>query len=203
MKYFITIILLLSFNAFGSNWNLLLEENGIKVYSKKAESSTIPFKASGIINANIELVLNALKDHESKNKWSPKLDYVKMHRSEDNDYVFSEYYKTPWPASDREFLLKGKIVRLGNNQIKLLAKSINDNTLKSHAHVQADVKYINLILTKISTTQTNIDFEFHGDMKGYMPYWLMNLIQKKWPYRFIEGLRAHIKTKNMNIASRE
>ena len=37
--------------------------------------------------------------------------------------------------------------------------------------------------------QTDISFEFVGDMNGWIPNWLMALIQKKWPFKFIEGLK--------------
>jgi len=61
------------------------------------------------------------------------------------------------------------------------------------SYVQADVKILDVYLEKIGETKTKITFEFHGNMKGWMPTWLMNIIQKKWPLRFIQGLRKRMK----------
>jgi hypothetical protein len=173
-----------------SSWTKILEENDITIYSQRAENSILPFKATGIINNNIEETLKKLMDYKNKPKWSPKLKSVKLHKQLNRDeFIFSEYYSTPWPASDREFLLKGTIRRISSDTVTLKAKSILNEKLEDSGHIQADVKYINIILNKVSTNKTQIQFEFHGDMKGWMPVWLMNLIQKKWPLRFIQGLQ--------------
>ncbi|EQC46854.1 START domain-containing protein [Bacteriovorax sp. Seq25_V] len=189
------ILLLLAYSQLTiaqSDWNYLTTEDGIAIYTKEAKDSIMPFKASGLIEANIYDVLKVLKDFSNKNKWSPKLKSVKTHQKiNDDHYIFSEYYQTPWPATDREFLLEGQLKKLSANEYLILAHSI-DNDFKDNGHIQADVDYLNLKIKKISENQTNIEFEFHGDMKGWMPVWLMNLIQKKWPLRFIQGLRKYL-----------
>ena len=186
----------LTVHAESNSWKKLASEDNINIFSKQASNGVLPFKAEGKINANIEVLLNILKDHKNKNQWAPKLETVKMHEQNgQNQFIFSEYYKTPWPASDREFLLSGTIERPTENSIILKAHSIDQEKVfaqfKSESHVQADVQYINVVLQKITANQTSIKFEFHGDMKGWMPLWLMNLIQKKWPLRFIQGLRKY------------
>lgn len=195
MKYLILAsILLISFTSQASvhKWKKIAEEDNIQVFSRKSDNSLLPFKAEGMIEANVDDILAALKNHKTKNKWSPKLKNVKLHKQlAEDEYVFSEYYKTPWPASDREFLLKGSIKEISPNKYQLKAKSINDNKLKDDSHVQANVKVINVIIEKVSENKTKLEFEFHGDMKGWMPIWLMNIIQKKWPLRFIQGLRKY------------
>jgi hypothetical protein len=190
----ITLLISLTIHADTTTWKKLASEDNIQIFSKKAANGVLPFKAEGKIDANIETLLSILKDHKNKNQWAPKLETVKMHKQEGKDqFIFSEYYKTPWPASDREFLLSGTIERPSDSTVILKAHSIDQEKsfshFKSSKHVQADVQYLNVILKKISTNETSIQFEFHGDMKGWMPLWLMNLIQKKWPLRFIQGLR--------------
>lgn len=191
----------LSFAQGATNWKKVAEEDNITVFALPTGSGIIPFKAKGIINAPIKTVLSSLTDHQRKPKWSPKLKSVKVHQevSKDKEYIFSEYYKTPWPAYDREFLLKGEIVYDKNGDIHLNAKSINNKQLINDDHIQAEVKYINVALHALTPNQTEVTFEFHGDMKGWMPVWLMNLIQKKWPLRFIQGLRKHIQSNNSQI----
>ncbi len=190
----ISICLFLNFNIFATQWSYLLEQDGIKVFSaKSAHSGVIPFKATGIVKANIKKVINVLLDHQRKNEWSPKLDDVKIHNKISNKkIIFSEYYRTPWPSTDREFLLSGNIKVHDKNHVELLAKSITDSNFSDDRYIQTDVKYLNLSIRKISNKSTEITFKFHGDMKGWMPVWLMNLIQKKWPLRFIQGLRKQV-----------
>jgi hypothetical protein len=203
----ITLLFMLSlsptFAQSSTNWKKVAEEDNISVFALPTGDGVIPFKAKGIINAPIKVVLESLKDHKRKPNWSPKLKSVKVHqeigKGKEKEYIFSEYYKTPWPAYDREFLLKGEIVYAKNGDIFLNAKSVNNEKLENNDHIQADVRYLNVALHSVSPTQTQVTFEFLGDMKGWMPVWLMNLIQKKWPLRFIQGLRKHIQSNNTQM----
>ena len=194
-KLIVLLSLLLSFTALGNSWVEIANEKGITIYSRPSESGIIPFKAKGILNHNLQTVLKALKNDKEKPLWAPKLKSVKIHEKlSENEFVFSEYYKTPWPAYDREFLLHGEILKLSETSYHLKAKSLIEPTLMNDDHVQVDVKYLNVFLRGNSDGTTTIYFEFFGDMKGFMPKWLMNLIQKKWPMRFIQGLDRHLAT---------
>jgi hypothetical protein len=197
MKKFIPFTLLILFPLYAfslETWKEIGNEDNIIILSKPAKNGVLPFKAIGVIDSDSKTLLSILKDHSQKPKWAPKLEKVILHKQiSKSEFIFSEYYKTPWPASDREFLLKGTILTNPDNTISLKAYSVDQSKdyshLKSERHVQADVKYLNLTLKEIAPQKTEIEFEFHGDMKGWMPLWLMNLIQKKWPLRFIQGLR--------------
>ena len=180
------------------DWYEIANQDGISILTTKTDLDVIPFKASGEIQGDINLIVDILLDHKKKNLWSPKLKSVKIHKAlPEDEFIFSEYYSTPWPASDREFLLKGKIKQISTKKYALTAYSIQEggqlfNKFRDEDHVQAEVHYLNIFLEEKRPGVTEIQFEFHGDMKGWMPVWLMNLIQKKWPLRFIQGLRAQI-----------
>ncbi len=189
MKYLMIYLLTLNFAFSDSKWKQVLIEDGIIVESKENSSGLMAFRASGTIDGSPDLVLSILKDHNKKHQWAPKLKTVRMHKYLGNEeYIFSEYYQTPWPSTDREFLLKGKILKTESSYL-LKAKSIEAEKLAAEDHIQAAVEYINIELKPTQEKNTNIKFEFQGDMKGWIPLWLTNLIQKKWPLRFIQGLK--------------
>lgn len=176
-----------------ASWKLVHEEEGIKVFSGSFQKSgVIPFKAIGVVNAPISKVSETIEDDKLKPQWSPKLKDVVVHEKLNRDHIiFSEYYSTPWPAVDREFLIEGKILRHSESEVQYVGTSYKGQYADSD-HIQADVKKLNFTLKEISENRTQVVFEFNGDMKGWMPIWLMNLIQKKWPLRFIQGLRKQI-----------
>lgn len=174
------------------SWKKILVQDEITIFSKTAENSTLPFRASGYISKDLNSVYSILRNYDKKHEWAPKLEKVIIHEKlGENEFIFSEYYRTPWPATDREFLLHGKIVKLHKNKYRFEAKSIQNSQYESTDHIQADVKYINVTIESVTPQRTKINFEFHGDMKGWMPVWLMNLIQKKWPLRFIQGIQKY------------
>jgi hypothetical protein len=180
-------------------WQKFHEEEGISLYRSQQEASgLIPFRASGLFNGNIEDYLKVLLHHSEKAKWAPKLKKVVVHKKlGPNRFIFSEYYKTPWPATDREFLLKGEVVFVNDSHIRLIAENANDLSYGDSNHIRCDVKLLNIDLKSISSNKTSITFEFYGDMMGWMPVWLINLIQKKWPMRFLKGLSSQVSSGNV------
>jgi len=181
-------------NGQESLWEEFHVEDGVTLFkSRKAEKGIIPFRAEAILQGRFEDYLKALMNLKDKNLWAPKLKETKLHQLvNSNTFIFSEYYKTPWPATDREFLLKGSVIFKGKKEVIFFAKSILKNHLKRIDHIQCDVREITLILREVNKNETFISFTFEGDMKGWMPTWLINLIQRRWPMRFIQALEKFI-----------
>ena len=193
-KFVFIVVSLFAFNA-NAEWFEIYEEDNITIKTIKDAEGVMPFKAEGEIKHSISKIVSALKDYQNKHQWSPKLKSVKMHdeKEQKETYIFSEYYKTPWPASDREFLLKGHIKNIKPGLVSFEASSVDIPNLMNNDHVQAQVHKLNVLLEKVSENVTRITFEFYGDLGGWIPTWLMNVIQKKWPLRFIQGLNSYIK----------
>ena len=190
-----TLIFILSISAsiYASKWELVLEQDSIKVYSKgKNDSKLKAFRAEGIVHANIEKVLYTILDNHRRPQWNPKMDTVFYIQKIDSlSYHFAEWYKTPWPAKDREFLLLGKISADEYQNISLTASSNHNLNNASKKHLTATVHSLVLNLKAIDNNTTQLTFKFDGDLGGWLPTWLINLIQKKWPLRFIQGLRSY------------
>ena len=182
-----------------SNWKPLFEKEGVKVFKGHLKGeAVIPFKAIGVLNGSLEEVVSVLLDFNQKYKWSPKLKSVKVHK-ETNSFLktFSEYYQTPWPASDREFLLEGKMQIPNKNIVKLLATSSTETKFSKKDHVLAQVNNLDLTLKRLTETKTAVEFIFMGDLKGWIPVWITNLIQRRWPYKFLKGLEKQIEDKRL------
>lgn len=190
MKSIIFILFFIMNNSY--SWDLVSESDGVRIYSKSAEKGVLPFKAVGIIKGNINVAYNALVDYKRKNEWAPKLKEVRVHEKlDDQEYLFSEFYKTPWPTSDREFLLAGRVFKK-NHSYYFTAKSIKEEKLADEDHVQVYVEKLEVVLTKVNDNETAISFEFRGDFNGWLPGWLKTIIQKNWPKSFIKSFNKRV-----------
>lgn len=176
-------------------WQKFHQEGVISLYrSQERDSGLIPFRASGTFEGSLEDYLKVLLHHREKPQWAPKLKKVDVHKQmTPNRFIFSEYYKTPWPATDREFLLEGEVQFVSNSHVRLIAQNSTELSYVSEDHIKCDVKVLNLDLKRVASNKTSITFEFYGDMMGWMPVWLINIIQKKWPMRFLQGLSSQVK----------
>ena len=196
------IILLFLFisSSYSTEWNFIENYEGVKLFElKDSPSDATPFKAVGRVNMKIDEVVKALLDVDQKSKWAPKLKGVKIHKVlEESEFVFSEFYKTPWPYYDREFLLLGKLFKK-NGVVYFKAKSLKDSTLKDQDHVTANVQILEFILKEVDGG-TLITFVFNGDMGGWIPSFVSKIIRKKWPVRFIQALEKWSINGNINTS---
>lgn len=176
------------------NWDLLIEKDGIQVYgAKETTDGLIPFRSKAVLNFPFEHVLSVLLDAHRKPEWSPKLKSTKVHkRLSPTKYILSEYYDTPWPATDREFLMLSELFP-GKDTFTITVKNHMDPKLADPDHIQVDIRKLIVTITRLDSNKTAFEFVFLGDMKGWMPAWLINLIQKQWPFKFINRLNAQLK----------
>ncbi len=176
-------------------WEKFHSEDGIDLFRAQAEDSgLIPFKAEAIVEGDWEEYLKHLLDSKGRSTWAPKLEKILIHEHRSpNKIIYSEYYKTPWPAMDRQFLLEGEVDFLDENHVRLVGKNSNRDEFISSEHIKCDVKFLIFELTNLGENKTKLSFSFLGDMQGWMPVWLINIIQKRWPVRFIQEIRKQAK----------
>ncbi len=200
--FFLMIFLLLE--AFGNvkQWEKIEVVDEITLFSSLEKSDTLlPFKAVAELNIPYQKIVMALVDAERKNSWAPKLKYITIHNKiSANQFEYSEYYMTPWPFEDREFLLLGT-VEYKNDRIRFTAKNSPNKNLADTTHLLANIKVMEFTIIPLSPDKTRVEFIFSGDLGGWIPTFVKNIIQKKWPIRFIQAMQLYIK-KNPNIQTR-
>ncbi len=167
----------------------------ITLFSSLEKSDTLlPFKAVAELDIPYQKIVMALVDAERKNSWAPKLKYITIHNKiSTNQFEYSEYYKTPWPFDDREFLLLGT-VEYKNDRILFSAKNSPNKNLADTTHLLANIKVMEFSIIPLSPNKTRVEFIFSGDLGGWIPAFVKNIIQQKWPIRFIQAMQLYIKT---------
>lgn len=187
-------------STFASEWVFVQEYEGVKLFKlKEQKDGIIPFKATFDSTYEQEKFVQLLVDYQMKKDWSPKLKEVKLHKQlNKRSYVFSEYYSTPWPFYDREFLLTGEIIKNGD-VVHFKASQFNDSSYADDSHVVANVQLLDVALKPIEKG-THIEFRFIGDMGGVIPSWVSNIIQKKWPVRFIQAMERTLSLNKQKVS---
>lgn len=176
-----------------NEWEQIDTIEGVALFRSLEESDTLlPFKAIATLNIPYQKIVMALVDAERKNSWAPKLKFTTIHDEiSSNHFVYSEYYTTPWPFHDREFLLLGT-VEYKNDRILFTAQNSPSKHLADENHLLANVKVMEVVLLPLSPGTTQVEFTFSGDLGGWIPTFVKNIIQKKWPVRFIQAMQSHI-----------
>lgn len=207
---FFSIVFIFTVFAFGivnsqpesEKWEFLKHYGNISLYrAVQSEEERLPFMATADLDIPFQEIVKALVDTEKKQVWAPKLKYTVMHNEESaNQYEYSEYYTTPWPFDDREFLLLGT-VRYEKEQVVFSAVNSPNRSLADSKHTLANVEMLEFVIIPLTESKSRVRFTFSGDMGGWIPDFVKTIIQKKWPVRFIQALEAYIQeAPEMNTA---
>jgi hypothetical protein len=184
-------------------WEYLATYEGVDLFRHSIETDhLLPFRAEAVLEVPYDRIVMALIDTERKNRWAPKLKSTTIHSQiSSNCFVYSEYYTTPWPFEDREFLLKGRVIYL-NDRIVFQAENAENKMFADTGHLCADIKQLEFAIIPLAENKTRVSFTFSGDIGGWIPSYVKTIIQKKWPVRFIQSLNAYIAETDSIVSER-
>lgn len=196
------IMILLQFHqrsyAAEEGWHYLKSEDGVALYHAVTKvDGYLPFKAIATVEAPVEKIVMALVDAEHKSEWAPKLKRTKVYTTlAANQFEFSEYYTTPWPFWDREFLLVGQVDSTADKVI-FSAKNSPNAQHASADHVLVDVAVLDFEISPLGANRSRVTFTFSGEFGGWIPPFVKTIIQEKWPVRFIQALQLRVQSGNV------
>ena len=185
--------LLTSVPALAQAWEKVDEENGIVSYRKPvAGSPIVAFKGEADVKASIEKILWVLTNNEHKPKWVDRMKKsYELEKKTPYHAIVYQVFKLPVPISNRDYVYEGKITRKGE-QILVNLKSVSHRKAPPVEGVRAYLKRCTYVLTPKGDNLTHISVEVHTDPRGWLPSWLVNIIQKKWPIRTLSGIQKMV-----------
>lgn len=185
--------------AQNADWKLVRNESGITVYTlQNINSDIIKARASGIVNASIgrinELVMNIAYRH----KWVPYLKICRKPNGSSNlEYAL---FEAPWPASDRDFIYSVTQTIKTPTDILYEMTSVKKTTVKELEPyletdaIRADLFEASYRMLRVDDNRTHLAIIYHTDPKGWLPDWIINIIQQALPYKIIENIRQQVET---------
>ncbi len=202
-KFFNGILIFIACLFFGfpafaeeqSVWKKINEEKDIQIFIKNIPGSPI-IAARGVtvFDANILKIAGIIRNNTRFKEWVPRLLKVNT-INEFSQYEWVEYIllDSPWPLNNREFVL-GKTMEIdkAGNRISFDFHSVESPLIpENNKYVRAEIYEGSFILTRINENQTHIDVTTHTDLKGMIPNWVINYVQKIWPLRTLKALKKH------------
>jgi len=177
-----------------TGWKLNRKEDGIEIYSKKIpDSSILAVRGKAKLPYPLEKIFYALLDHSRSKEWVDKLVDSRQLRIIDplTRIIYNEM-AIPWPFKNRDFVIKQKILISKNRKIvTILGNSVEDSLSPNTKLIHGEVSGI-AELQWLSPTSTQASIELHGDPKGAIPAFIVNWVQKEWPYDSLIALKSKL-----------
>ena len=174
-------------------WKKIKSKNGIKIFSRKVEgSSLLAFKGMATVNTSIGTLINVINDKPRHKEWVTRLaesDTVRLFTPLES-IEYTHVYGI-WPIADRDVVFHSKaIINQVKGEVVLLMHSVTDSAMPERdGIVRAELMESKYVLTILDDNKTSIEAEFHGDPKGWVPAWIANFFQRRWPFTTLKSLK--------------
>jgi len=180
-------------------WELVKDENGIKVFVFETnESEIVKAKTNIVINAPIQRVKEVLDDIDHRHEWIPFLKISKaLSEYKNNKRIEYSHFSAPWPASDRDFVYQIELINSSANKLVYKMFSVeSDLKLNDNSYIRADLFESIYTLESVDNETTAVELIFHADPKGWLPNWITNIIQRVLPFKILRNLRNRLNNEN-------
>lgn len=175
-----------------NKWKPIFKKRNITVYSQKTQDSDVlALRATGILKAPIDQVMEVLRKVEISKEWIPHIDTkFSVKELSDLEAVTYSVNPLPWPFADRSLLLHNRL-RLDSVRKSLVVDvySISPETIHvKEKHVRAVMYCGHVFIRPAGGEKTELEFILLLDPRGHIPVWLVNMTQKSLPYDFLTAL---------------
>jgi len=210
MKILILSMFLLScLNSMAMNpddfaWELKKNKDGIKIYTapQHEETGIVPIKADTTIDDSLPRILTVLADTERKKEWVPNLIEARTIEIK-SKYELTEYslYNSPWPLHDRSFVISNKgSFNPQNKTVFIEITSIEHPKVPHNSDYVRGNTYIGSIhLKALGPKKTSFEIILLTDFNGNVPAWIINIVQRKWPFGFFKNIKEQLSKDNIKV----
>ncbi len=208
-KLLLTLAILLSSSSYSMHpddfaWKLKEEKDQIKIFSapRHDETGIVPIKANTVINDSLPRILSVLAETSRKKEWIPSLlDAYTVEKISKYERVEYTLYDSPWPFYDRAFVIstKGKYNEEDNTIFIDISSTEHKKVPLDPNHVRGNTYIGSIYMKGLASKETFFEITLLTDFKGNIPTWIINLVQKKWPYKFFTNIKAQLAKDDIKI----
>lgn len=183
--------------ARGADWELLSEDEGIRVWKKQIEGSDfVAFRGRGIIKAPILNVAAVIRDADRETEWMENcVDGKTLRFLSATDAIVYNRTGSPAPLiSDRDTVLKSVTTVMPKDKTVLIEFSqVEDPKMPpKEGVVRMPVLKGHWKLRQVGAYATELEYQVLADPGGSLPAWLVNLVSRKMPFHTVERMRKQV-----------
>jgi hypothetical protein len=188
-------------------WQLSSRFDGITVYYREIPNSpVVGLRAETVIDAPIGKLMTVLDQIERFPEWVPYVTQAQQRRAS-SFYVRTIFFcgKAPWPVADREFLVYSRLeIDPSRRQLTVRMGSIEDPEVPvGRGRVRGELHSCLVTLRSVDLdSRTFVSVEVRADPKGWIPKWIVNWVQTRWPRMYLMALRAQARRPDIRMHPR-
>ena len=178
------------------NWVLAMQKEGIKVYTRPREGTSVKeFLGVVTVEGNISQLVAILKDNSLVPQWMYHTSKGELIRAI-NDMEWDNYYQNyfPFPVGKRDMALRFKMSQGADKKVSLVMTSIPEAAKPEHGFIRIKNADGEIILAPLGEGKTEVTYQFFAEPGGYLPVALANAFITEDPYYTLLNLRELLNT---------
>lgn len=189
------VLLMTTLPVRGTDWELIKEDKGIRIYSKSDPSSDfIEIKAVSQMESTVEACVALMNDVENFKNWMHATREAKLiNRSGKYRYTYYLHSGLPWPAQDRDVILNLSIHRDPETKV-VYTKSRNVQGVMAEKEGIQRIQSVETSWHFVPESEHKIKIIFHTRVlpNVKLPHWLAQQIYHRGPYHTITNMKEMI-----------
>jgi hypothetical protein len=188
----------------GKPWEQTSSGDGIVTYKREVPGSDIiALRGVATVAAPIERVASVLLDYSRSQEWIDDLELVRVIRWV-GPAEFIEYDRLGTPPiimKDRDFVCRGRLWLDARERTMVMTvePAVDPRAPPYDDFVRGELRGYWKLKSIDNGQHTLIVAEMHGDPKGGVPKWLVNLFQKGWARSTVESLRKQVAKPDIQV----
>ena len=186
-------LLSLSYNTIAQSWDLKVDKEGIKIYTRTfADSKVLEFKGEITVKANMGSILTLIDSIPLYPIWMYKCSYAIRLKKINVSSGYSYYVvKAPWPVSDRDACTYYKVTQdTVTKKVTVNITGVKDYIPKKDGRERVQSLTASWQLIPVSKGVTKIVYQAHCDIGGSVPAIIVNAYITDSPYYNLLHLRT-------------
>lgn len=177
------------------DWTLKKDKDGIKVYTKPVEGSTMKaIKAATEFNCSLETCIAVLRDIPHLTDLFPDSEKAEKVSQTETDQIHYLHLNAPWPVADRDATFKLEYSYDAAKQMALVKATTGAAEYpEQKGLVRLTEGGGTWKFTRIDDSHTALDYYYHGEPGGSIPAWLANSVVEENPYRMLINFHELVK----------
>ncbi|MDI9309811.1 MAG: START domain-containing protein [Limnohabitans sp.] len=179
-------------------WKLALNKDGIKVFTRKTDSSTIKeLKVTIQVKSPIDTVLKKILDIKNLKYWSYRIaESSLIKKVNDSVWIFYIHNDVEWPVKDRDHISKVQLKKEKNGYTLLLSPL---NSLVKEKKDVVRLKHFSgaWILKRLDANHTEVTQQLYGNPESNIPPFFINMMITKAPFYTFQNMKNQLEA-NIN-----
>lgn len=180
-------------------WKPIGDSDGVQVWRMDVPGQSMPgFRGEALIRGPAEAVLAEVVDVASHTDWMYRCaEARRIERLDDASTIAYNRTDSPWPAADRDVVVKTRVVREDDGRIlRMTFRNVpSDQVPPQEGVVRMPRLEGAYTMTAEGPDLTRVSYQVEADIGGRIPDWLATLVARDLPVKTLSRLRERVESK--------